>query len=173
MRLDSKEVGLTNFPPSDRPPVAIPFFAFRIMVGCGLLMLALAWYGSFLGIRGSLFTKRWFLWGVFLSFPLGFIATLMGWFTAEVGRQPWTVYGQLRTADAVTPSLTTPMVAGSLILFAVVYMMIFVAGVTYIYRLLRAGPGGPPIDEIGDTNAKRPLSVAGDSPGTVAAGVEP
>jgi cytochrome d ubiquinol oxidase subunit I len=173
MRLDSKEVGLTNFPSSDRPPVAIPFFAFRIMVGCGLLMLALAWYGSFLGIRGSLFTKRWFLWGVFLSFPLGFIATLMGWFTAEVGRQPWTVYGQLRTADAVTPSLTTPMVAGSLILFAVVYMVIFVAGVTYIYRLLRAGPGGPPIDEIGDTNAKRPLSVAGDSPGTVAAGVEP
>jgi cytochrome d ubiquinol oxidase subunit I len=172
MRPDSKEVGLTDFPRADRPPIAIPFFAFRIMVGCGLLMLALAWYGSFLAITGKLFTKRWFLWASFMSFPLGFIATLMGWFTAEVGRQPWAVYGQLRTADAVTPSLTTPVVAGGLILFAVIYFIIFVAGVTYIYRLLRTGPGGQPVEEIGNTNPKRPLSVPGDSPGTVAAGVE-
>jgi cytochrome d ubiquinol oxidase subunit I len=166
MKLNSKEVGLTDFPRSERPPVLIPFLAFRVMVGCGLLMLALAWYGSLLAARGRLFKKRWLLWVIFFSFPLGFIATLTGWFTAEVGRQPWTVYGQLRTADALTPSLHTEEVAFSLVLFAAIYLLIFVAGMTYIYRLLRAGPGGSAIVS-GNTNPKRPLSVAGASPGVL------
>ncbi|MEI9983112.1 MAG: cytochrome ubiquinol oxidase subunit I [Aliidongia sp.] len=170
MRFDSKEIGLADFPQADRPPVAIPFFAFRIMAGCGLLMWGLSWYGSFLAASGGLFTRRWLLWAIFLSFPLGFVATLMGWFTAEVGRQPWAVYGRLRTADALTPSLTTPAVAFTLILFALVYCAIFVAGMTFIYRLLRAGPNGQSAVEVGNTNPKRPLSVPGGSPGTVTAG---
>ena len=165
MTLDSQEKGLTDWPASDRPPVAIPFFAFRIMVGCGLLMLALAWGGSLYYVRGSLEQARWLLWAVFFSFPLGFIATLTGWFTAEVGRQPWTVYGQVRTADAVTPSLTTPQVATSLIVFTAVYALIFVAGTIYIYRLLKAGVFPTP-DHIGaKTNPKRPFAVPGSSPG--------
>ncbi len=172
MQIDSKEVGLKDFPRELRPPTAIPFFSFRIMVGCGLLMLALAWYGSFLAMHGTLFQRRWLLWAIFCSFPLGFVATLMGWFTAEVGRQPWTVYGQLRTADALTPSLTTPAVAFSLVLFATVYLLIFVAGMTYIYRSLKAGPGCQPVELVGDTNPKRPLSIPGDSPGAVAASLE-
>ena len=140
MSFTSKEVGLTDFPQSDRPPVLIPFFAFRIMVGCGLIMLGLAWIGSYLSIKGSIERYRLLLWLTFLSFPLPFIATLTGWFTAEVGRQPWTVYGVMRTADALTPFLTTRAATISLIAFCAVYAFIFAFGTFYIYRLMRAGP---------------------------------
>src|SRR6185436_18780758 len=111
---DSREVGLESFPREDRPPVLIPFFAFRGMVGMGLVMVAISWFGNFLRFRGKLETTRWFLWGAFLSFPTGFVAIVAGWYTAEVGRQPWVVYGLLRTKDAVTPSLTTGDVLFSL-----------------------------------------------------------
>jgi cytochrome d ubiquinol oxidase subunit I len=170
MSFDSREVGLTEFPVADRPPVQIPFFAFRIMVGCGLLMLALAWFGSYLSASGRLERQRWFLWATFCSFPLGFIATLTGWFTAEVGRQPWTVFGQLRTADAATPFLTTPQVATTLVIFAAIYALIFLFGAVYIYRLLRRGPATLPSYGNAATNPKRPLSIAGESPGVPAAG---
>jgi len=164
-RLHSKEVGLTDFPRADRPPVAIPFFAFRVMVGCGLLMLGLSWFGSYLSAAGEIEQRRWFLWATFCSFPIGFIATLTGWFTAEVGRQPWVVFGQLRTADAVTPFLTSPEAAATLIIFASVYALIFSFGVLYIYRLLRRGPVERPSLVGAATNPKRPLSLAGNAPG--------
>jgi cytochrome bd ubiquinol oxidase subunit I len=165
MSLTAKEVGLTDWPKADRPPVAIPFFAFRVMVGCGLLMLAIAWYGCLQIVRRRIEQERWLLWAVFYSFPLGFIATLTGWFTAEVGRQPWTVFGLLRTADAATPFLTTPQVAATLTLFAFVYSCVFLFGAYYIYRLLRRGPVTPPPLVAGGTNPKRPLSIPGQSPG--------
>lgn len=142
MSTTSKEVGLTSFPPEDRPPVLIPFLTFRLMVGCGLIMLGLAWLGSWLVHRNRLAQTRWLLWGIFLSFPLPFIATLAGWYTAEIGRQPWVVYGVLRTAKAMTPFLTAHAAATTLILFAAVYAFIFSFGVYFIYRLLRDGPGG-------------------------------
>jgi hypothetical protein len=72
----AREIGLETFPPEDRPPVVIPFFAFRIMVGMGLIMLAVSWFGNFLRWRGRLETTHWFLWGTFLAFPTGFIAVL-------------------------------------------------------------------------------------------------
>jgi cytochrome bd ubiquinol oxidase subunit I len=159
MRLDSKEVGLTSFSKEDRPPVAIPFFAFRVMVGCGLLMMAVAWLGSFQLVVDRGKGERLLLWATFLSFPLPFIATLTGWFTAEVGRQPWSVYGALRTADAVTPTLTVEAVMVSLAIFVTVYLIIFSFGTLYVYRLLRAGPVGP--GPIVGTNSKRPLAVIG------------
>ncbi len=110
--LTGKVIGIKDIPKADRPPVLIPFFAFRIMVGCGLLMLALAWGGMrLLRHRAGWSGRAGCNGAIFLSFPLGFVATLTGWFTAEVGRQPWTVYGQLRTADAATPFLTSPQVA--------------------------------------------------------------
>jgi cytochrome d ubiquinol oxidase subunit I len=143
MSLTSREVGLTSFPPGERPPVLIPFFTFRIMVGCGLVTLALAWYGSWLAWRGRLEASRILLWGTFLSFPLGFIATLTGWFTAEVGRQPWVVYGLMRTSEAATPFLTPRDVALTLVVFGAIYALIFTAGTFYIHRLLRQGPTPP------------------------------
>lgn len=85
---DAKEIGLDAFPPEDRPPVVIPFFTFRLMVGMGLIMLAVSWFGSWLRWRGKLEATRWFLWVALLSFPTGFVAVLCGWFTAEVGLSP-------------------------------------------------------------------------------------
>jgi cytochrome bd ubiquinol oxidase subunit I len=160
MNFTSKEVGLTSFPPQDRPPVIIPFFAFRIMVGCGLLMLALSWVGTYLSIKGRIEKYRLLLQLIFFSFPLPFIATLTGWFTAEVGRQPWTVYGILRTADAVTPFLTTRAATISLIVYCAVYSFIFAFGTFYIYRLLRVGPVGQLVLPSTGARPKRPMSVA-------------
>ncbi len=131
MSLTAKEVGIVDIPKADRPPVAIVFFTFRAMVGLGLLMLALAWGGSLLGLLKRLETARWLLWPIFLSFPAGFLATLAGWFTAEVGRQPWVVFGQLRTADALTPHLTVGAVGFTLLLFGLIYAAIFLSGAYY------------------------------------------
>ena len=154
------EVGLDSIPPQDRPPVLIPFFSFRIMVGCGMLMLLIAWLGWYLDYKGRLEHNRPLLWATFLSFPLPFIAILTGWFTAEVGRQPWAVYGVLRTAEALTPSLTIGAATISLVVFCALYLFIFSFGAFYIYRLLRTGPTGnfvlPPQAAI----PNRPMSVA-------------
>ena len=118
--LSAEEIGLDSIAPHDRPPVLIPFFSFRIMVGCGVVMLLLAWVGAYLNIKGRIKQNRVLLWCIFLSFPLPFVATLTGWFTAEVGRQPWVVYGVLRTADAMTPFLTMREAMISLIVFCAV-----------------------------------------------------
>lgn len=157
---DSPMQGMTDFPEEDRPPVLIPFFGFRIMVGMGLVMLAIGWGGALLGAMGRLETSRWFLRGAFLAFPSGFIAVLMGWYTAEVGRQPWVVYGLLRTSDAVTPSLTTGDVIVSLIGYFVVYAVFVSFGIYYIYRLLREGPAMGPAPEAGPG---RPFAYAEDA----------
>src|SRR6202023_2037262 len=156
MSFTSREVGLTDFPPQDRPPVVIPFFTFRIMVGCGLIMLAVAWLGSYLSLKNRIERNRFVLWLVFLSFPLPFIAILTGWYTAEVGRQPWVVYGVLRTADAMTPFLTTRAASISLLVFGAIYTFIFAFGIFYIYRLLRARPGGAVIKPLARARPKPP-----------------
>jgi len=155
------EVGLESFPKEDRPPVVIPFFGFRIMAGMGLIMLAVSWLGNALRLTNRLESTRWFLWATFLSFPTGFIAVLMGWFTAEVGRQPWVVYGLLRTKDAVTPSLRTGDVLVSLAGYVVAYVLISF-GYYYIYKLLRAGPTVPATPIPGATPS-RPLAFADDA----------
>jgi cytochrome d ubiquinol oxidase subunit I len=159
---DSREVGLESFPPGDRPPVLIPFFTFRIMVGMGLVMLAVSWWGNWLRFRGKLETARGFLRCAFLSFPTGFVAVLAGWFTAEVGRQPWVVYGLLRTADAVTPSLTGANVLFSLAAYVAVYCTFIPFGVYYIYKLLRDGPKGD-AKAIPGATANRPLAFADEA----------
>jgi cytochrome d ubiquinol oxidase subunit I len=163
MSLTSREVGLTDFPPDQRPPVLIPFLAFRIMVGCGIVMLALSWMGSWLARNDRLETHRSMLWATFLAFPLGFIATLGGWFTAEIGRQPWVVYGVLRTADATTPFLTPRDVALTLLLFGAIYALIFAAGTVYIHRLLRRGPATKP-SPAEPASPRRLLGAVGNRP---------
>ena len=164
--LTAGEAGLDSIPRENWPPVIIPFFTFRIMVGCGLLMLLLAWLGSYLSLKGRIEQNRLLLWAIFLSFPLPFIAILTGWFTAEVGRQPWTVYGVLRTANSLTPFLTARMATTSLIVFCAVYTFIFSFGVFYIYRLLRAGPMGSLVRAPAAAVPNRPMSVV-DEPITV------
>src|SRR5277367_5180819 len=156
------ERGLESFPKEDRPPVVIPFFGFRIMAGLGMLMLAVSWLGNLLRVIGRLDTARWYLWGAFLSFPAGFIAILTGWYTAEVGRQPWVVYGILRTKDAITPSLVSGDVLFSLLGYIVVYGLFVSFGLYYIYKLLRDGPTVPAI-AIPGANPHRPMAFADDA----------
>jgi cytochrome bd ubiquinol oxidase subunit I len=168
MTLDSKEVGLTDFPKRDRPPVAIPFFSFRLMVATGMLMLAIAWIGSLVVLRRGSIENRLLLRSILASFLLPFIATLAGWFTAEVGRQPWVVYGVLRTADAVSPHLTVSATMSSLVLLSLTYLAIFSFGTLFIHRLIQAGLGETPVTVI--ANPKRPLALAGGSPGPTAGG---
>jgi cytochrome d ubiquinol oxidase subunit I len=165
------EVGLESFPKQDRPPVIIPFFAFRIMVGMGLIMLGVSWLGNLLRFRGRLVTTRWFLWCTFLSFPTGFIAVLAGWYTAEVGRQPWVVYGLLRTADAVTPSLAGGTALASLIAYVVVYFFFIGFGIFYIFKLLLEGPRGE-IAVVNNATPNRPLAFA-DSAATATGNQSP
>jgi cytochrome d ubiquinol oxidase subunit I len=158
---NSREVGLKEFPRADRPPVLLPFFGMRLMIGMGLIMLGLSWWGCVLTMRGRLHTTRWFLRCTFWSFPTGFIAVIAGWITTEVGRQPWVVYGLLRTEDAITPSLTGGDVLLTLCAYILVYCTFIPFGVYYIYVLLRDGP-------IADAHAShaipsRPLAAIEDA----------
>jgi cytochrome d ubiquinol oxidase subunit I len=162
--LTAGETGLNSIPQENWPPVLIPFFSFRIMVGCGLAMLGLAWLGSYLSLKHRLERNRLLLGLIFLSFPLPFIAIITGWFTAEVGRQPWVVYGVLRTADAMTPFLTTRAATISLVIFCAVYAFIFSFGTFYIYRLIRTGPVGKLFEIPRIAVPNRPMSLADESP---------
>jgi cytochrome d ubiquinol oxidase subunit I len=138
--LDGTVKGLKDFPADQRPPVALPFFAFRAMVGIGLLMLALVVSSWWLRWRGRLFDSPNFLRACLFMGPMGFLAVLAGWTTTEVGRQPWVVYGLLRTADAVSPSLTGWNVLTSLLFYMAVYLIIFPAGAFVMFRIIRKGP---------------------------------
>ena len=155
--------GLKSFPPEDRPNPIIPFFAFRIMVGIGLIMLALGFSGALLWWTGRLYSSRWFLTAMVWAAPLGFLAVVSGWAVAETGRQPWVVYGILRTADAVSP-VPGGSVLASLILFVLAYGVIFGAGLFYIAKLVRAGPEAtPPIQAAaGGDPSRRPIEAAGN-----------
>ena len=137
--LDGRIQGLKDFPPEDRPPVVPVFFAFRVMVGIGLLMIAAGWYGSWLLWRGRLEQRRWFLAVLQRAWPVGFIALLSGWLVTEIGRQPWIVYGIMRTAQAASP-VGAHQVALSLALFLVVYCVVFSIGIWYIHRMVVRGP---------------------------------
>ncbi len=161
--IDGEVRGLKDWKPEDRPPVAIPFFSFRIMVGIGLAMLGVTLVGVVLWWRGRLATARAFQRLCVLAAPLGFVAVLAGWATTEVGRQPWVVYGLLRTRDAVTPSLAPVDVGVSLAVYMVAYVLIFGAGIFFMARLVRAGFGDGDAQEHGPhpvATPARPLSAA-------------
>ncbi len=134
--------GLKEWPPEERPPVALVFWSFRVMVGMGMIMLFLGFVGSFLMLRSKLENQRWFLRLCVLALPAGFVAVITGWITAEVGRQPYTVYGLLTTADSVSP-VTASAVGTSLIVFIFVYAIVFAAGAWYMFKLARLGAEGP------------------------------
>jgi cytochrome bd ubiquinol oxidase subunit I len=136
--------GLKSFPPQDRPPVLPPFFAFRAMVGIGLLMIATGWIGALLWWRGRLFTTRWYLWPAQYVWWIGFVAVICGWIVTETGRQPWVAYGVFRTADAVSP-VAAHTVLTTLVLFVVVYSIVFGFGIYYLNRLIVRGPTESPL----------------------------
>jgi cytochrome d ubiquinol oxidase subunit I len=131
--------GLKQFQESERPPVAITFWAFRIMVGMGVIMLALGVWGVVAWLAKRLDGARLYHRALVLAAPSGFVAVLAGWIAAEVGRQPYVIYGVMRTADALSP-VGAGQVAGSLLAYMIVYAIVFSAGALYILRLMGAGP---------------------------------
>jgi cytochrome d ubiquinol oxidase subunit I len=161
---DGEVPGLKEVPPEDRPPVWPVFFSFRIMVAIGFAMLGIGLWSLYLRWKGTLFTNRTFLTAAMIMTPSGFGAVLFGWFTAEIGRQPWVVYGHMRTADAVSP-VSAGAVTASLLTFVVVYAFVFGFGSYYLAKLLRRGPD--PVEDIRGEDLgkkpKRPFSVPDES----------
>ncbi|MCP3716365.1 cytochrome ubiquinol oxidase subunit I [Paraburkholderia sp. CNPSo 3281] len=156
---------LKSFPPEDRPDSTIVFWSFRAMVGMGLLMIAMGLWALLLRLRGKLYSSRPFLAFAQWMGAAGLIALLAGWVTTEVGRQPWVIYGVMRTVDATSP--TPPAQVGlSLALFVIVYFALFGTGILYILRLVRKGPEpheGERVTEGGAGRSRtpaRPLSAA-------------
>ncbi len=137
--LDGEVKGLKEWPPDERPPVALVFWSFRIMVGIGMLMIATGVIAIILYFRKRLFDTRWFQYMCMALTPAGFVAVLAGWFVTEVGRQPWIVQGLMRTSDATSPVLGTS-IAISLTAFVIVYAFVFGAGSYYILKLIGKGP---------------------------------
>ena len=161
---DGEVKGLREWPPQDRPPVWPVFVGFRIMVAIGMLMLAAVVWGWFLRLRGTLFQTEWFLKLLQWMAPLGFIAVIAGWTTTEVGRQPWTVYGLLRTADSTSPALTGGDVLGSLILYVSVYLLMYPTGLFFMLGIIRLGVAGdpPPAKPIAGLQSPSPFKAEGN-----------
>ncbi|MCK8152823.1 cytochrome ubiquinol oxidase subunit I [Citrobacter amalonaticus] len=158
--LDKQVPALKDYPKEDRPNSPVVFWSFRIMVGIGLLMIALGLCSVWLRWRQRLYQSRPFLWFALGMGPAGLLALLAGWVTTEAGRQPWVIYGFLRTRDAVSLHSTMQMVI-SLLVFIIVYCAVFGVGYYYIFRLIRKGP--QPVSELTsqtDGTPARPLSAA-------------
>ncbi len=136
---DAPMPGLDSVPREDWPPVAIVFWAFRIMVGIGVAMIAVGLWSAWLRWRRQLYRSDGLLRAALLMGPMGFVAVVAGWVVTEVGRQPYVVYGLLRTAEAASP-IDAPAVAASLIAFIVIYFIVFGAGTWYILRLMAKPP---------------------------------
>jgi cytochrome d ubiquinol oxidase subunit I len=150
--------GLKTIPKENRPPAEIVFWSFRVMVGLGMLMFALGLWSLLARMRKKLYEWTWMHRLALVMGPSGFIAVIAGWITTEVGRQPWVVYGLLRTADARAP-IEAPAVATSLLVFVIVYFVVFGAGTWYILKLM----GHPPhTGESGEAHA--PIRTAGITP---------
>ncbi|MFP3920868.1 MAG: cytochrome ubiquinol oxidase subunit I [Dichotomicrobium sp.] len=145
--------GLEAWPRDEWPPVDIVFWSFRIMVGIGTLMILVGLWSGLQRLRGRLYESSGLQRATIVMGPTGFIAVIAGWVVTEVGRQPWTVYGVLSTAESASP-MGTPAVATSLVAFIVVYFIIFGAGTFYILRLMGKTPdAGVDVSELGPTRS--------------------
>lgn len=153
--LNGQFPGLKEFPPEDRPNSTVVFWSFRIMVGLGMLMLALGVWGVWLTWHDRIQQSRRFLYFAVAMGPSGLVAILAGWFTTEIGRQPWIVYGVMRTRDAVSNHSALALTT-TLVLFVVMYFIVFGTGIRYMLRLVAQGPKPLPPDEPPD----RPLDPA-------------
>lgn len=163
--LDEQVPALKEFAPEDRPNVPIVFWSFRVMVGLGLLMILTGLWSLFLRQRKRLYDSSAFLRFVLVMGPSGLIAMLAGWFTTEVGRQPWVVYGLMRTVDGVSPHGVGEMTT-TLAVFVLVYFAVFGVGILYVLRLVAQGPDADTTDPVEGgpgqrRHPERPLSAAG------------
>jgi cytochrome d ubiquinol oxidase subunit I len=162
--MDGVIKGLKAWPANERPPVSVLFWSFRIMVGIGFAMVGLGLWSLFARLRGRLFESQWLHRAAMAMGPSGFIAVLAGWITTEVGRQPYTVYGVLKTVESASP-IAAPAVASSLVAFLVVYFALFGAGIVYLLILMRQ----PPMAHEPGLPNNEPIRAAGIMPGPVIA----
>jgi len=149
--------GLDTIPDDEEPPVAIVFWSFRVMVAIGFAMLAVGLWSLIARARGRLYGSPWLHRVAVLMGPSGFVAVTAGWITTEVGRQPFTVYGLMRTAESASP-LAAPAVGASLIAFVCVYFAVFGAGLVYLLRLMSHAPER---GERGPAGEAGPIRTAG------------
>jgi cytochrome d ubiquinol oxidase subunit I len=165
--LDGRVEGLKNTPRDSQPIMGMVFYAFRIMYGLAMVMFAVGVASLWLRLRGRLFSSRWFLWMLVFMTPSGIIATLAGWYVAETGRQPWVIYGILRTVDAMSP-VPAQALLSSLIAFVCVYAVFIIVFLIFTFRIIGRGPAeAPPYAEASGSlkNAFRPHVL--DSPARV------
>jgi cytochrome d ubiquinol oxidase subunit I len=157
---DGQVKGLKAWPKADRPNATVVFWTFRIMVGLGLLMVAIGLWSLLERVRGRLYDAPLLHRAAVVMGPAGFVAVLAGWFTTEVGRQPYTVYGLLRTSESVS-AIAAPAVGTSLLLFVIVYFLLFGAGTVYALRLMAHTPA------VAEPEAmpEGPMRAAGIMPG--------
>ena len=157
---------LKDFPKEDRPNSSIVFWTFRVMAGLGFLMVLLGLWSAWLRIRRRLFDSKLFLRLAVLMGPAGLVALLAGWMTTEIGRQPWVVYGLLRTENAVS-NHSAATVSATLAIFVVMYVFVFGTGISYMLKLIAKGPHGIRPQEHSEPGqvkrAARPLSAAPDN----------
>jgi cytochrome d ubiquinol oxidase subunit I len=133
-------IGLNSFPENDRPPVNLVFQSYHFMVAIGFALIFISLLSVFLIRRKTLFVKKWWLKILVISVLLPQIANQLGWFTAEVGRQPWIVYGLLRTSDGLSKSVASGQIVFSLILFTLIYILLFVLFIFLLDRKIKLGP---------------------------------
>lgn len=137
---NTKVTGLNSFEEQDRPPVNIVFQAYHLMVAIGFTLIAISLLGIFFWWRGTLFKQRWMLWIFVFSVFLPQIANQVGWITAEVGRQPWIVYGLLKTSEGLSKAVEAGQVWFSLILFTVIYAGLFILFIYLLNEKIQHGP---------------------------------
>ena len=167
--LDAPLAGLDTIAPENRPAVEVIFWSFRVMVGLGLLMFTLGAWSLLARLRGKLYEWRWMKRFAVLMGPAGFIAVIAGWITTEVGRQPFTIYGLMRTAESASP-LAAPAVGASLVAFVIVYFSVFGMGSWYLLRLMSRAPqphepepANAPAHAAGITSAPAFTAAVGES----------
>jgi cytochrome d ubiquinol oxidase subunit I len=134
--------GLDHFPQSDWPDnIPLLYFSYHIMVGLGTLFIAIQVLAAFLLLRGKLYGSRWMLWTLMLTLPFPFIANTAGWITAEVGRQPWLIYGLMRTKAGVSPQVSAANAWFTLLGFLGLYTVLGMLFLFLVYREIDQGPG--------------------------------
>jgi cytochrome d ubiquinol oxidase subunit I len=162
--LTGRVEGLKNTPPALQPSMGIVFYGFRVMYGLAIIMFSLAVTSLWLRWQGRLFTTRWFLRALVIMTPSGIVATLGGWYLAETGRQPWVIYGFLRTADAMSP-VPANVLLSTLIAFVCVYALFMTSFLVFSARVIRRGPQAAPAQAEASGSLKPALkSIMGGAP---------
>jgi cytochrome bd ubiquinol oxidase subunit I len=147
---NSRITGLNEFKEDDLPPIIPVYLTYHGMIGLGSLFALIAVIGAFLKLTGRLYESRWYLRALLLAIPLPFISNELGWVAAEIGRQPWAVYGVLRTADAASVAVPAGQILFSIIIFSLVYLLLFIVFIKLLLKIVHNGPDNVTIGYVGE-----------------------